>query len=238
MKANIRNIFWLILFLSSFGVATADERRSAEQSAIGNLVSFMRTIQQINGSAPTNWDQIKQAMHPDTADGQRLIERLINPLQERYVFVTNKIAMVGYDAGNVILIRTEPIEQIDDEITREGRYAIATNETGFYSTWVSETNVQKMFAQSGVTNLPEPEPIMPLGPVTQSAPVLHETSKVTSETVIPQVQEKTIQSPVAASNSATATTAKISASSKKWPFILIAVLVFVFVALIMKGRKK
>ena len=212
-------------------MAVAESRRTPEQVAIHAVQMAMQFFaKQHDGQMPTNWSQVETEIDLNKLNQQTLIKSLAYPLQEHYVFVSDKIPMLGYQEGNVILIRTGPVDQADGDIVRQGRYIISTNESGFYSTWVSETNVQKMLAQAGITNLPEPELFIPPSNVREPVPMNNQTDKVLpvifpQKPVEPQIAETPSLSPVESTNPPAATPSAPPPSSK-WPLIILVVAVF------------
>lgn len=181
---NLKNLVILMaLFFIPKDEAIAETRRTPEFSALHTVQLAMKAfVVQHNGQMPTNWSQVGTEIDLDKLNQQTLINSSIYPLQEHYVFVTDKIQMLGYQEQNrnVVLIRTEPFKQVDGESEREGRYVVSlsTNEVYFYLTWVSEANVQKMLAQAGVTKLPEPEPLIPFTNATVAPKVSNAANEV------------------------------------------------------------
>ena len=152
---------WLIVTgLVWNGDVIARTSATPESIIIQNVASDMRSFQETKGHYPTNWMEFEQVFSLDKINEEYLKTTPVYPLQRHYVFVTDKIPMLGNQEGEVFLIRAEPSPNPIKE-NAIGRYIISKNEEGLKFHWYPEEKVQQMLAKAGVTELPKPEPWRP-----------------------------------------------------------------------------
>ena len=135
--------------------ATARSEMTSEQVAIHAIQVALEAFEvEHPGQKATNWSQIGSYVDLAKLDEQTLVNSPALPIQDHYSFALIEIPMLGYQEGNVVLIRNEAVKYSQGDEEREGRYIISRNQGILKSTWMAETNVQKMFAAAGITELP------------------------------------------------------------------------------------
>lgn len=152
--------YFLCAYFVILGIGISNTSGTPESITIANLRLVMELFVQVNGVPPTNWHQFEQFFSLQKINEERLKGTDVYPLQEHYVFVTQKISMLGYEEGELFLIRATPLT---NSLTRNaGRYVISQDDQGgFKFAWLKEEKVQQMLAKAGVTELPKPEPWVP-----------------------------------------------------------------------------
>ena len=146
----IATVFWNI-------AGFADTYGTPESVAIQNIKMAIGLYSKLHGVEPTNWSQIGECVNIGQINSQCLINGPVYPIEEHYVFVRDKVLDQG---ATLFLIRISPdTNAISGKI---GRYLIFRTDDGYMYKWMAEANVQKMLAAAGVTELPKPEPWVPL----------------------------------------------------------------------------
>ena len=144
-----------LLVMADCTASLAKTTSTPEAIAIQVVVRSIRIFQQNhNGQTPTNWNQLVNVLDIGQLNQQTLANSPAYPIEENYIFITSKIPVHSYPNGDVILIRTAPVQS---EERKAGRYLISmiANEPSYR--WMDETEVQQMLADAGITELPKPE---------------------------------------------------------------------------------
>lgn len=207
------------IFLTTITACFAGGKWTSEQSALHAVEQAMQiVVEKQGGLPPTNWAQVQAHIDLTKLNQQVLTKSSAYPLQEHYVFVTDKIPVPGVEMGDVILIRTSSVKNGEGEEEREGRYIISKHDGVLKSTWLAETNVQKMLADAGVTELPKPEPLNTLSNATGAVPVrdLSLTPTTNSARIVPQVEPAAVE-PASASQGAEPASSAVAQTSPASP---------------------
>lgn len=232
MKIVKSAILFYLLVIAGLNLV-ARTTGTPESTAINNMRLVFEIFEKDNGTVPTSWVELEKFFSLEQINEQLLKGSSAYPLQQHYVFASDKIPMLGYQEGNVVLIRTEPFEQVDGDLVRKGRYVISKNENNFQFNWLPEEKVQQMLAKAGVKELPKPEP---WPPATNSA--AQSNSPPRSSSVEPDVnssreQKSLFQSPQSANPTNETVTVSPSPKEKSWwpVFIVLGLGVIIFVLL-------
>lgn len=179
MKTKL-SLFLMLSMLALPMFTHAKTSSTTESIAIQSIVSGIRAYQTLKGGqTPTNWMTMREIMDIDKLNSQTLANSSAYPIEEHYVFITQKIPVPSYPNGDVILIRTSPVQS---EEQKAGRYMISMVGNAPSYRWIEETEVQQMLADAGVKELPKPEPVV--APADQStkndpAPAIRTTTEKT-----------------------------------------------------------
>lgn len=210
-------ILVLMIFSSGGGKAIARSKPTLESLAIANVWKAMRLYEDTHeGRAATNWHQIHEVFNLDLIN-RDLRTSSAYPIDEHYTFLTDKIPVPGTEMGDVVLIRISPVKEGEGEEGREGRYIISKHDGVLKSTWLAETNVQKMLADAGVTELPKPEPLNQITNATGAVPVRDLPPALTTNSArIPQIEPVTVE-PASAPQGTEPTSSAVAQTSPASP---------------------
>lgn len=178
MKFFKVSVLLIFSWLAWSDKSIANTSATPESIIIQNVASDMRSFQEKKGHYPTNWMEFEQVFSLEKINEEYLKTTPVYPLQQHYVFVLQKIPMLGYQEGEVFLIRAEPSPNFlrDDKV---GRYIISRYQGTLLFNWYSEEKVQQMLAKASIKELPEPEPWSPAtnnAVHSQSPPTLYSTN--------------------------------------------------------------
>src|SRR6185369_16667545 len=102
-------VILMTIFVSIQNVSHASGRREPEQSAIDDMIHGIQLFEALHGGhSPTNWLQISEVLNLGIINELLQINGL-SPLDQNYVFVQQKIPVLAYEKGDVVLIRAGPI---------------------------------------------------------------------------------------------------------------------------------
>lgn len=139
---------WSVAAHTQLGARTTG---TPESVAIQNIKSGIEVFQDENGGRlPTNWAQVDKRL-VEALNEERLKGTSVYPLEEHYLFVQEKIPMLGFQEGDVLLIRTEPVRSSAREW---GRYIISHTNGVLHFRFYKEERIQQMLSQPGVNELP------------------------------------------------------------------------------------
>lgn len=156
----ILNLLTLLACLASAQTTIASGKRAPEQAALMDIIGAVKIFESIHdGRTPTNWAQISEVLNLQKIN-QTLLANASEPLDQNYVFVQQRIPVPETQMGDVVLIRFTPALRGETNGI-DGRYIISRYDNSLRFGWLAETNVQKMLADAGVTELPKPEPLNP-----------------------------------------------------------------------------
>lgn len=153
-----RQTFWraLVLLLGCQTVVLS-EQTVFESTLLQNFrFGFESYAKDHGGYFPSNWSQVGEIYNLDKINRQYARIPQSFPIQNNYVFVTNRIPMTPAWKGDVLLIRHAAIT---NEENFAGRGIISVGPDGPVYTWLSEQDVQSMFQRVGVRQLPKPQTV-------------------------------------------------------------------------------
>lgn len=224
VRINYTPFRWVIIVSMYFcGTRSlvADSRMTAESVALNAIAFGIRDYAAQHNRIPTNWTQIQEFRDVDS------LHQGTFPIKEHYSFVRQiKIPLPAQEKGDVFLMRFSPVT--NNLHQESGRYIISLANGAPILNWLSETNVQKMLADAGVTELPQPEPLsQTTNPNTSPTPETHSQATNTVKKLEPSANpspsrdaQVTIQStsPVEPSNPAPTPDVQATSSSKSSSF--------------------
>ncbi|MGI8966129.1 MAG: hypothetical protein ACR2H1_08605 [Limisphaerales bacterium] len=234
-----KTAYLVFALIAGVGRVAANTSGTPESIAIQNVRFALHLFEKSTGSLPTNWVQFEKFFSLEQINERSLKGSPAYPLQEHYVFLYQKIPMLGYEGGDAFLIRAEPL--LNTTTGNRGRYILSRNSDGFRFNWYTEEKVQQMLAKAGVKELPKPEP---WPPATNNA--VHSQSPPTSNSVEPDVKPprdqklpSTFQPPQ--NTNPTNEVVAVAPSPKEkswWPVIIILGIGLVFLLALVRRRKK
>ena len=187
MKSVRTLLSFLCVYLVGGFTGVSNTSGTPESITIQNLRLVFELFEKDKGVPPTNWLQVEEFFSLQKINDERLKGTSIYPLQQHYVFVLDKIPMLGYQEGEVFLIRAEPSPNPIRE-NKVGRYIISKTEDGLKFNWYSEEKVQQMLAKAGVTELPKPEPWVPRTNNAAQPPVLQSSNLLVGTSPSPKIR--------------------------------------------------
>ena len=154
--ANIPKMLGFALgFILGAQFCEANTTATTESIAVQVVGRAIRDYKKLHeGISPTNWSQLSEVVDLGKLNSQTLGKSPAYPLEQNYVFVTQKIPVPSYPNGDVVLIRTTPVQYEERKL---GRYLISMIAGEPSYRWMDETEVQQMLADAGVTELPKPD---------------------------------------------------------------------------------
>lgn len=177
----ILNLLTLLACLASAQTTIASGKRAPEQAALMDIIGAVKIFESIHdGRTPTNWAQISEVLNLQKIN-QTLLANASEPLDQNYVFVQQRIPVPETQMGDVVLIRFTPALRGETNGI-DGRYIISRYDNSLRFGWLAETNVQKMLADAGVTELPKPEPLNQAANAGETLPVGDVNSTPTTNT--------------------------------------------------------
>jgi len=181
----------LLCFLILIGdfELVATTTATPETISLHSVEFFLRIFKNANERYPTNWAEFGPTFNLNRINEEYLKKTDAYPLQRHYVFVLDKIPMLGNLEGDVILIRAEPSPNSirDGKI---GRYIISDYMGVSLFNWYSEEKVQQMLAKAGVKELPKPEPWSPATNAAIQSPPAQPSTTVAPDSPLPGDQRR------------------------------------------------